>query len=665
MAELPAGALTVQIDADIKSFEQKLAEAQSRMEQTRRVLSDASNIEITAGDELKQDAEERLRLARLQLAIIEEEDSDLKQVLQTELKIEKAVQQQVTRRKQILVQFDQQIAKAKQAGATEQQIAAMLAQQQTTLYMEDKANQAELQQIHSDRLETATGEVSDYMQASQRSAEVQEGGFLAATGAVQAFQSKLTAALGVVAGFAAAAALVSGIAKGFREGMEAAEGQSDAIAKADKFTEKFLANIPILNQFAAAGREIAMALGLAADEAKELEEATKLAGIEERVFGEFAQGRVQIAQNEIEILKGRGNILEADLKTAKLAFDVAMEEAKAKRAAAVEAKKAGIQGFEQLKAQADELERQAELQLRISEAAARRANDERERQTVEETNRAFMEAQDAYRERKQLEADIATQRANALAVSEKELEIAKATDEATKAQLENELAIIQAEQEFAGITEEINKRFKEREDFLKKTGATAEQLAENEIKKQEELAQVFNTINNRVLAGEELRRQALERSLKKEEKITKEKKEQLKTVSQTFDTAISGFEITLPSLEGVGEGVKPTPAVTLPSTVQDVTPVTPTVELPSSTDAAREIATTASVDSASLATALEKVELQTKFDPDSLVGPIENTISGVTDFLQTMLDLDKTRNNLLENLRNDVQNINSTSGAFT
>jgi hypothetical protein len=628
MAELPAGALTVQIDADIKSFEQKLVDAQNRMEKTRKVLSDASKIELTAGDDLKQDAAERLRLAKMQLAIIQEEDDDLKRVLQSELKIEKAVQQQVARRKQILVQFDQQIAKAKQAGATEQQISAMLAQQQSTLYMEDKANQADLQQIHSERLDTATGEVSDYMQAAQRSGQVQENGFLSATGAVQAFQGKLTAALGVVAGFAAAAALVSGVAKGFREGMEAAEGQSDAIAKADKFTEKFLSNIPILNQFAAAGREIAAALGLAVDEAKELEEITNKLAAEERVFSSFAAGRAKITQNEIDILKGRGNLLSADLKTAKLAFDVAMEEVRLKRAAAVEAKKAGVVGFEQLKAQADELERQAELQLRISETAAKRANDERELQIVEETNREFMEAQDAYRERRQLEADIATERTNALAVSEKELEIAKTTDEATKSQLENELAIIQAEQEFAGVTEEINKRFKEREEFLKKTGATAEQLAENEIKKQEELAQVFNTINNRVLAGEEQRKQALERSVKEEKKITKEKKKQLETVTQTFDTAISGFEITLPKLP---EG----------------------------------LASTSSVDSAPVANGLEGINLQSAVDPGQLSGPIEQTINGVTDFLQQMINLDRDRNGLLESLRTDVQNINTTAGAFT
>ncbi len=106
-------------------------------------------------------------------------------------------------------------------------------------------------------LNQAKQKVAQADQQIGQAAQQAKGGFFEATGAVQGFQSQLSAALGVVAGFAAIGAIVGGLAQGFNEASEAVEGASDGIDALDKGTEAVLAKVPVFNQFAAAGRQLA------------------------------------------------------------------------------------------------------------------------------------------------------------------------------------------------------------------------------------------------------------------------------------------------------------------------------------------------------------------------------------------------------------------------
>ncbi len=648
MADLSAGALTVSIEADIAGFERTLDRAEKAMQQTREAINRASQFEFAAGDQLAQSSKERLKIAQLELNIIQEQDKDLRKVLEQELKIEKALAAQADRRKLLLTQFDQQVSKAKAAGAQEQQINALLAQQRTILFRENKANEVELARIQAERLQSASESTADFVETSTDGAGLMRAGFLEATGAVQKFQSNLGAALGVVAGFAAAAQLIGGVAKGLREGIKAAEEQTDAIAKLDKGVEAFLAQIPVFNQFAAAGRELAFALGLAADEAEELAEATRISAAEQKTFEAFASNTAKIAANEISILKDRGQILEADLATAKENYRLALEQVKAIRFQAAESKKAGLQGSEQLKAQADQLERQAQLQLKISEAAARRAQDTRENESIEETNRLFSEAQQRRAEIVRQEEEIATARKDALDVANLELQIAQAKDQETKKQLEDQLDILKAEQEFAKLSEEINRRYDARGKEIEKTGEILETLQENEQKRVQELETVFKTLEARLKASLAVR----EASLKTEQKITKEKKEQL-GITKQFDTALGGFELFIPLEDKQAGQTLPAPVpisepsrLPVPAVPTDLIPVTPPIEL----------------------SALEGLNLEPPMiDVAALTGTISTAENTVGSILENMLQQDQTRNNLLQEVIRSVKQISSvgTSGAFT
>ncbi|MGB0141538.1 MAG: hypothetical protein ACPF8W_00540 [Luminiphilus sp.] len=632
MADLSAGALTVSIEADIAGFERTLDRAEKAMQQTREAINRASQFEFAAGDQLAQSSKERLKIAQLELNIIQEQDQDLRKILEQELKIEKALAAQADRRKLLLTQFDQQVSKAKAAGAQEQQINALLAQQRTILFRENKANEVELARIQAERLQSASESTADFVETSTDGAGLMRAGFLEATGAVQKFQSNLGAALGVVAGFAAAAQLIGGVAKGLREGIKAAEEQTDAVAKLDKGVEAFLAQIPVFNQFAAAGRELAFALGLAADEAEELAEATRISAAEQKTFEAFASNTAKIAANEISILKDRGQILAADLATAKENYRLALEQVQAIRFQASESKRAGIQGSEQLKAQADQLERQAELQLKISEAAARRAQDTRENESIEETNRLFSEAQQRRAEIVRQEEEIATARKNALDVANLELQIAQAKDKETKKQLEDQLDILRTEQEFAALSEEINQRYDARGKEIEKTGEILETLQENEQKRVQELDTVFKTLDARLRASLAAR----EASLKTESKITKEKKKQL-DLSKQFDTAFGAFELFIP--QEIKQAAQSLPAP-VPSLEQGAVPA---------------------------AAALEGLNLEPPMiDLAALTGTISTAENRVGSILENMLQQDQTRNNLLQEVIRSVKQISSvgTSGAF-
>ena len=614
MADLSAGALTVSIEADIAGFERTLDRAEKAMLQTREAINRASKFEFDTGDQLAKSSKERLKIAQLELNIMQEQDKDLRGVLEQELKIEKTLIAQADRRKVLLGQFDQQVSKAKAAGAQEQQINALLAQQRTILFRENKANEAELARIQAERLQSASESTADFVETSTDGAGLMRAGFLEATGAVQKFQSNLGAALGVVAGFAAAAQLIGGVAKGLREGIKAAEDQTDAFAKLDKGVEAFLAQIPVFNQFAAAGRELAFTLGLAADEADELAQATKKAAQEQQTFATFADNTAKIAAGEIAIAKQRGQLLKADLATAEENYRLAIKQVDAIKLQIVQIERAGNTGSKQLRAQAAELEKQAKIALELEKIQARRAQDTRERDQIAETNRLFSEAQQRRAETIRQEEEIETARQNALDVANLELKIAQAQDEATKKQLEDQLDILKTEQEYAKIVLEINDRYNERAKSIEATGEALETLQENEQKRLSELEQVFKTLDARLQASLAAR----EAALKTEKDITKEKKKQKDLFEQTFDTGF-GESVFLRQLPNDGSALAARSAQ-----IQ-----APSVSLP------------------------------------ALTGTVQTAEDSVANILQDIFIQDSDRNTLLRDIRSGINKLQTVGGGGT
>ena len=211
----------------------------------------------------------------------------------------------------------------------------------------------------------STQELDKMSTKGKQAAEETGGGFFEATGKVQEFQSKLSAALGVIAGFAAAAELVAGVARGFTKAGEAIEGSKDSIDALDKGFEAFIAEIPILNKFAEFGKTLAIGLGLATDEAKELEQALKQAAAQQKVFDAFAKARVSVIDNEIKLAQLQGKEAEAARLQAQKDNEARLQAARELRQEARRAQDEDAAGAEVLRRNAAELEKQAREILEI------------------------------------------------------------------------------------------------------------------------------------------------------------------------------------------------------------------------------------------------------------------------------------------------------------
>ena len=205
----------------------------------------------------------------------------------------------------------------------------------------------------------STQELDKMSTKGKQAAEKTGGGFFEATGKVQEFQSKLTAALGVIAGFAAAAELVAGVARGFTKAGEAIEGSKDSVDALDKGFEAFIAEIPILNKFAEFGKTLAIGLGLATDEAKELEQALKQAAAQQKVFDAFASARVGVIDNEIKLAQLQGKEAEAARLQAQKDNEARLQAARELRQEARRAEDEDAAGAAVLRRNAEELEKQA------------------------------------------------------------------------------------------------------------------------------------------------------------------------------------------------------------------------------------------------------------------------------------------------------------------
>ena len=401
-------------------------------------------------------------------------------------------------------------------------------------------------------LNQAKQKVAQADQQIGQAAQQAKGGFFEATGAVQGFQSQLSAALGVVAGFAAIGAIVGGLAQGFNEASEAVEGASDGIDALDKGTEAVLAKVPVFNQFAIAGRQLAVALGLAADEAKELAEATERTNKEQAGFKASAQARAQIAKNEIDILRQRGLLLEADNKAAQVAFDQQLAQAQALREEAAKNRDSGSQTVKVLQAQADELERQARIQRALAENKARIDNEKRVNDQIKEQNRLMDEAQQKNRARNEAIAEVLQTGEKELEIARLRLELAQTSDEVAKNELQTEIDRLQIVSQYESELEAINALFDERKKKLEEVDGAGELLAENEAKRQQAQNNLFLR-----LRSEQLKKQledsnrlakAQQDQIKKqqeEERKADEQRRKAFSVKSIGETAIGAFKFAL------------------------------------------------------------------------------------------------------------------------
>lgn len=344
-----------------------------------------------------------------------------------------------------------------------------------------------------DGLDKAKTKVAQADKAIEQTTQNTKKGFFEAGGRVKEFQTKLSESLGVIAGFAAAAQLIGGIADGFAAASDAIEESNGGLDALDKGTAAFLEKVPILNNFANFGRSLAIGLGLATDEVKELQEALESVRREQALFTAAVGGQTQSLANQAQIQELLGNTLEANKIKAEAAFKAQLKQAQelrdeAKKFAQEEGTsvtegRAGVASR-----QAAELEAQAEQIRDLTIQAAERA--EQEAKIAVEQAKAKEEAAEALRvqqEQQRLEearlqkeeqlaqAALASEEAQKerLELARLQLQIAEATDEKRKEELQSFLELVKAENAFEESVERVNKLFNQRVD-LAKQGEEAE-----------------------------------------------------------------------------------------------------------------------------------------------------------------------------------------------
>jgi len=333
-----------------------------------------------------------------------------------------------------------------------------------------------------DGLTKAKQKVGQADKAIQQTTEKTKKGFFEAGGKVKDFQSKLSESLGVIAGFAAAAQLIGGLADGFTAASEAIEESNGGLDALDKGTSAFLEKVPILNNFANFGRSLAIGLGLAVDEVKELQEAMESVAGEQQLFAAAVSGMDQSLANQAAIAELQGNTLEANKLKAEAAFKAQMKQAQDLRAEArkfaqeegtsVTEGRAGVASR-----QAAELEEQAKQIRDLTIQAAERAEEEakiaaeqaKAKEAAAEALRIQQEQQRVAEVRLQKEEQLAKQAEDAeqaqnerLELARLQLRIAEATDEQKKQELQQFLELVKAENALEQAAARVNKLFDER-----------------------------------------------------------------------------------------------------------------------------------------------------------------------------------------------------------
>lgn len=434
-----------------------------------------------------------------------------------------------------------------------------------------------------DGLNKAKQKVAQADKAIQQTTENTKRGFFEAGGKVKDFQTKLSESLGVIAGFAAAAQLIGGLADGFTAAREAVKEASDTLDALDKGTAAFLQKVPVLNNFANFGRSLAIGLGLATDEVKELQEALEATRREQALFTAAIGGQNQSLANQAQIQELLGNTLEANRLKAEQAFKAQLKQANELRAEArkfaqeqgtsVNEGRAGV-----AQRQAEELEKQARQIKELTIQAAERA--EEERRIAEEAAKAKEEADEARRIAEQQEriasarlakeqqlsaaiADITQDQQDRLQIAELELQIAQATSQTVKEELQQSLELVKAENALRDASEKVNDLFAERIELAKQSGAAEADLASIErerLNSLDRLKQEFEAkeqqratelARKRKEEAEALEKQKAEAAKKAAEESAKKQQELLKKIAEAgknvFDTTIAGFEVIIPT----------------------------------------------------------------------------------------------------------------------
>lgn len=509
-----------------------------------------------------------------------------------------------------------------------------------------------------DGLNKAKQKVAQADKAIQQTTENTKRGFFEAGGKVKDFQSKLSESLGVIAGFAAAAQLIGGLADGFTAARDAVQEANDTLDALDKGTAAFLEKVPILNNFANFGRSLAIGLGLATDEVKELQEALESVRREQALFTAAVTGQNQSLANQAQIQELLGNTLEANRLKAEQAFQAQMKQARDLREEArkfaqeegtsVTEGRAGV-----AQRQAEALEQQARQIKELTIQAAERA--EEEKRIAEEAAKAKEEADEARRIAEEQEriasarlakeqqlsaaiADITQDQQDRLQIAELELQIAEATNETIKEELQQSLELVKAENALRDASEKVNDLFAERIELAKQSGAAEDDLASLErerLNSLDRLKQEFEAkeqqratelARKRKEEAEALEKQKAEAAKKAAEESAKKQQELLKKIAaagkNVFDTTIAGFEVILPT------GL-------LDKTAQLAKQATAPLGLPAALPAGAQ----------ALGGTLPVQENQ-------------------TNKIDEMIAQDKERNTLLERVIDAIEN-SATSGAFT
>ena len=283
----------------------------------------------------------------------------------------------------------------------------------------------------------------------QQTTENTKKGFFEAGGKVKDFQSKLSESLGVIAGFAAAAQLIGGLADGFTAARDAVAESKDTLDALDKGTAAFLEKVPILNNFANFGKSLAIGLGLAVDETKELADAMASLAREQSLFAAAVKGMDQSLANQATLAELQGDSLEANKLKAEAVFQAQMRQAQelrneAKKFAQEEGTSVNEGRAGVASRQAAELEEQARQIKELTIQAAERA--EQEAKAAEEAAKAKQEADEARKiaeeqerittarvaketQLKEAISDIRQTQQDRLQIAELELQIAEATTE--------------------------------------------------------------------------------------------------------------------------------------------------------------------------------------------------------------------------------------------
>ena len=532
----------------------------------------------------------------------------------------------------------------------------------------------------------STQELDKMSTKGKEAAEKTGGGFFEATGKVQEFQGKLSAALGVIAGFAAAAELVAGVARGFTKAGEAIEGSKDSIDALDKGFEAFIAEIPILNKFAEFGKTLAIGLGLATDEAKELEQALKQAAAQQKVFDAFASARVGVIDNEIKLAQLQGKEAEAARLQAQKDNEARLQAARELRQEARRAQDEDAAGAEVLRRNAAELEKQAreilEIELQRSDELRKQAALIKA-QAAEAERVNYISALDSMYELRDIIQDVTSLRFDESGflglepyqalikqinddfdtTIEQARDLAKTLDDAGAQKLLDDLSDIEDQfdqinvkqiainqlirlqkEEFSEITDELTKQADAAELDLQiqKNKGTA---LGDQLEQQRELAKVQE---EKVLADALAELDRTERArvaavLAGEKKITDEKKKQLAITDQTFATGFgeSVFIRTLPAGDAAQDAIIPVQAPQVPDQAPSITVQAPDVG-----------------------------PLQTPdIDLAALTGTVQTAEDSVASILQDIFIQDSDRNTLLRDIRSGINKLQTvgggTSRAFT